>query len=116
MKPSVIIAPHLRCCSVNGSATALASMLITLNANQYIMSATIKTAHITHILRVKYDFRYIEFQQILAIITATGVNYKNGFFQRLKYQLYGDADLQARDNLNITPFCCDKVAIRRENL
>ena len=36
--------------------------------------------------------------------------------QRLKYQLYGDADLQARNNLNITPFCCDKVAIRRENL
>ncbi|SMY35304.1 hypothetical protein [Photobacterium andalusiense] len=113
MKPPVIIEPHQRRCCVDGSTTALASMLITLNANQYIMSATIKTAHI---LRVKYDFRYIEFQQILAIITATGVNYKNGFFQRLKYQLYGDADLQARDNLNITPFCCDKVAIRRENL
>ncbi|SMY16574.1 hypothetical protein [Photobacterium aquimaris] len=113
MKPIVKIEPHQRRCSIDGSTTALASMLITLNANQYIMSATIKTAHT---LRVQYDFRYIEFQQILTIITATGVNYKNGFFQRLKYQLYSDADLQARDNLKITPFCCDKVAIRRENL
>ncbi|CEO41460.1 hypothetical protein C0Z01_04975 [Photobacterium kishitanii] len=113
MKPTVIIEPHQRRCYVDGSTTALESMLLALNANQYIISATIKAAHK---LRVKYDFRYIEFQQVLAIIAIAGVDYKDGFFQHLKYQLYTDADLQARDNLNITPFCCDKVAIRRENL
>ena len=88
-------------------------MLAILKANQYIRSAKVSSSHK---LQLIYDFRYIEFQQILTIISTVGVNYKNGFFQRLKYQLYSDADLQARDNLKITPFCCDKVAIRRENL
>ncbi|PTB31783.1 hypothetical protein [Photobacterium phosphoreum] len=113
MKPIVVIEPHHRRCYIDGSVISIESLLTTLNTNQYIMSATVTSSHK---LRLIYDFRYIDFQQILTIITAVGVNYKNGFFQRLKYQLYGDADLQARDNLNIIPFCCDKVAIRRENL
>ncbi|MCD9486275.1 hypothetical protein [Photobacterium iliopiscarium] len=92
---------------------SIEAMLATLKANQYIQSANVNSSHK---LQLIYDFRYIEFQQILTIIRTAGVNYKNGFFQRLKYQLYSDADLQARDNLKITPFCCDKVAIRRENL
>ena len=113
MKPIVVVEPHHRRCYIDGSVMSIESLLTTLNTNQYIISATLKSPHK---LRLIYDFRYIEFEQILAIIVAAGVNYKNGFFQRLKYQLYSDADLQARDNLKITPFCCDKVAIRRENL
>ncbi|MCD9468775.1 hypothetical protein CJF27_17000 [Photobacterium iliopiscarium] len=113
MKPSVVIEPHHRCCYITGSSVSIEAMLATLKANQYIQSANVNSSHK---LQLIYDFRYIEFQQILTIIRTAGVNYKNGFFQRLKYQLYSDADLQARDNLKITPFCCDKVAIRRENL
>ena len=113
MKPSVVIKPHHRCCYITGSNASIEAMLATLKASQYIRSANVNSSYK---LQLIYDFRYIEFEQILAIIVAAGVNYKNGFFQRLKYQLYRDADLQARDNLNITPFCCDKVAIRRENL
>ncbi|MCD9552228.1 hypothetical protein GLP31_07040 [Photobacterium carnosum] len=113
MKPSVVIESHHRCCYIIDSSVSIEAMLATLKTNQYIQSVNINSSHK---LQLIYDFRYIEFQQILAIISTTGVNYKNGFFQRLKYQLYSDADLQARDNLKITPFCCDKVAIRRENL
>ena len=113
MKPSVVIEPHHRCCYIIDSSVSIEAMLATLKTNQYIQSVNINSSHK---LQLIYDFRYIEFQLILAIISTTGVNYKNGFFQRLKYQLYSDADLQARDNLKITPFCCDKVAIRRENL
>ncbi|PSW28885.1 hypothetical protein C9J21_20125 [Photobacterium phosphoreum] len=113
MKPQVVIEPHRRRCSVDGAIVAIDAMLATLNLNQYIILAIMKGQHK---LQVKYDFRYIEFQQVLTIITAAGVQYKDGFFQHLKYQLYTDADLQARDNLKIVPFCCDKVAIRRENL
>ena len=113
MKPSVVIEPHHRCCYITGSTVSVDVMLATLKTNQYIQSVNINSSHK---LQLIYDFRYIEFQQILTIIRTAGVNYKNGFFQRLKYQLYSDADLQARDNLKITPFCCDKVAIRRENL
>ncbi|MEC6816122.1 hypothetical protein VXS05_13900 [Photobacterium toruni] len=113
MKQLVVIEPHHRRCYIDGSITSIETMLATLKANQYIMSATVKSAHK---LQLIYDFRYIEFQQILTIIRAVGVDYKDGFFQHLKYQLYSDADLQARDNLKIKPFCCDKVAIRRENL
>ncbi|MEC6907333.1 hypothetical protein [Photobacterium piscicola] len=113
MKPTLVIEPHHRCCYVTGSAVSIEAMLAILKANQYIRSAKVSSSHK---LQLIYDFRYIEFQQILAIISAIGVTYKDGFFQHLKYQLYSDADLQARDNLKITPFCCDKVAIRRENL
>ncbi|PST93305.1 hypothetical protein C9I86_06370 [Photobacterium sp. NCIMB 13483] len=113
MKPSIVIQPHHRCCYIIGSNASIEAMLAILKANQYIRSAKVSSSHK---LQLIYDFRYIEFQQILTIISTVGVNYKNGFFQRLKYQLYSDADLQARDNLKITPFCCDKVAIRRENL
>ena len=113
MKPIVVVEPHHRRCYIDGSVMSIESLLTTLNTNQYIISATLKPSHK---LRLIYDFRYIEFEQILAIIVAAGVDYKKGFFRKLKYQLYRDADLQARDNLNITPFCCDKVAIRRENL
>ncbi|SKC30595.1 hypothetical protein CZ809_00067 [Photobacterium piscicola] len=113
MKPSIVIQPHHRCCYIIGSNVSIEAMLAILKANQYIRSAKVSSSHK---LQLIYDFRYIEFQQILTIISTVGVNYKNGFFQRLKYQLYSDADLQARDNLKITPFCCDKVAIRRENL
>lgn len=65
---------------------------------------------------ISYDIRYMHFSKIINIIDLNGLKYKDSPYYLFKYRMYDDIDLNARENLDIDGFCCDKVKIRKENL
>ncbi|WP_408618486.1 hypothetical protein [Celerinatantimonas sp. YJH-8] len=67
-------------------------------------------------LRISYDARFYEISQVLKQLDQWQIPYQQGFWARRRYQRYQNTDHQARENSAIIPYCCDKVAIRKENL
>ncbi len=103
---------HQHKCRLLGPKHTQEKLLCYLKNNLYIDDVTLNES----LLVVKYDFRYIDFSQVLEMIKSNDCDYVNGWFDRIKYRFMTNADLKGRENLSIEPFCCDKVKIRKDNL
>ncbi len=59
-------------------------------------------------LQITYDVAHLDFQTLLAQITAAGVVPARGRWQRFRHGLYQFMDENARSNLTARAACCSK--------
>lgn len=87
-------------------------LLQKLNSIVQIRSASVHNNQ----LKVRYDARFYQFSQFMTQLSQLNVEVSQNRWNKWRYRHYESCDKQARENSKIKPYCCDKVAIRRENL
>ncbi|WP_434362612.1 hypothetical protein NF212_19890 [Parasalinivibrio latis] len=101
-----------RHCRISGTKEQLDLLSVYLTKSDLVSEFTLSKGK----LSIVYDVRYLHFTELLAMIEKCGARTKRTLFSNWRYNMYDSADLQARDNFRIEPFCCSKVPLRKENL